>query len=155
MSNLISNNLVSDSRSVGWSDRIDHENDVYPAAFLNWYSPNHYFNNIAVASNRYGFRFDNNWQSRLEDGSSGPGVRNLRIGDFDGNVARSCNYEGMYFSYHYSGGDLNNLKLIKNRVRGLYVMLQETLLSPQDFLLIICMTMSSYVGRIISKSISY
>lgn len=50
MNNSITRNLVSDTMGISWNDRIPHESDYHPAAFLNWYSPNDYSHNIAVAS---------------------------------------------------------------------------------------------------------
>ena len=48
-------------------------------------------------------------------------MRGIKIGEFDGNTAKSCAYEGMIFTHHEAGGDLKNLRLIKNRWRGLYL----------------------------------
>ena len=47
-SNLIAYNLVSDTKSVG-VNQIDGETDNQPGAFLNWYNPNDYMHNVAVA----------------------------------------------------------------------------------------------------------
>ena len=50
-SNLIGNNLVSDTKSVG-SHQINGKTDNNPGSFLNWYNPNDYMYNIAVAGQR-------------------------------------------------------------------------------------------------------
>ena len=51
-SNLIMNNLVSDTKHISWHDRLDYETDYHPGAFLNWYGPNEYVDNIAIASEK-------------------------------------------------------------------------------------------------------
>ena len=47
--NVIKQNLVSGTKRV---DRIADETDDYPTAFFNWYNPNDFIGNIAVASER-------------------------------------------------------------------------------------------------------
>ena len=53
----------------------------------------------------------------------GESVRKIKMGEFRGNVAKSCKYSGMRFNYHESGEEvvLSQMKLIKNRYRGLYL----------------------------------
>jgi len=51
--NLIAKNLVSDTTYLGWSEHVSGESDTSPGAFLNWFHPNDYVDNIAVASYRY------------------------------------------------------------------------------------------------------
>ena len=50
--NVISNNLVSDTKLISYSDRLPYETDYNPGAFLNWYSPNDFTKNIAVGGER-------------------------------------------------------------------------------------------------------
>ncbi len=52
LSNIVERNLVSDTKHISWSDRLDFETDYHPAAFLSWYPPNDFTHNIAVASER-------------------------------------------------------------------------------------------------------
>ena len=51
-SNLIAYNLVSDTRSVPGYHQIPGETDSQSGAFLNWYHPNDYMHNVAVAGQR-------------------------------------------------------------------------------------------------------
>lgn len=53
--NVVTKNLVSESKNIGWNDRIDGESDYHAAAFLNWYNPNDFIENIAVAGERWVF----------------------------------------------------------------------------------------------------
>ena len=58
-SNLIANNLVSDTIDLSYSDRLSGDSDYDACAFMNRYNPNHYVNNISVAAERHGFYFKN------------------------------------------------------------------------------------------------
>ena len=51
-SNVIANNLVSDTIDLSSSDSLPYDSDEYACAFNNRYNPNHYMNNIAVAAER-------------------------------------------------------------------------------------------------------
>ena len=52
----------------------------------------------------------------------GRSVRNIPLGTFDGNVAKSNAHTGFHFTHHESGEEiiLSNSKSIKNKYTGLY-----------------------------------
>lgn len=51
-SNLITNNLVSDTKAIKTSNTLSGESDNYPAAFIGRFHPNDFTHNIAVAGER-------------------------------------------------------------------------------------------------------
>ena len=51
-SNVITNNLVSDTKGFSSSYALSGENDRHACAFVNLYHPNHYEHNMAVAAER-------------------------------------------------------------------------------------------------------
>ena len=51
-SNLITRNLVSDTKHISYDDQLNYETDYHPGAFLNWYGPNDYIDNVAITSER-------------------------------------------------------------------------------------------------------
>ena len=52
VSNLITKNLVSDTKYISYQERLHDESDYSPCAFINRYNPNDYISNIAVAGER-------------------------------------------------------------------------------------------------------
>ena len=50
--NLIANNLVSAIQNIGYGSRLPGESDYYSCAYKNYYNPNDYVSNIAVAGPR-------------------------------------------------------------------------------------------------------
>ena len=50
--NLITSNLVSITKYISWSYRIDWEDDYHPCAYKNQHNPNDYESNIAVAGEK-------------------------------------------------------------------------------------------------------
>jgi len=48
----VTKNLISDTKRINWSKRIEGESDHYAAAYYNLYNPNDFIDNIAVGGER-------------------------------------------------------------------------------------------------------
>eukprot|EP00554_Chaetoceros_debilis_P007442 CAMPEP_0194077066 /NCGR_PEP_ID=MMETSP0149-20130528/3732_1 /TAXON_ID=122233 /ORGANISM="Chaetoceros debilis, Strain MM31A-1" /LENGTH=4275 /DNA_ID=CAMNT_0038757959 /DNA_START=113 /DNA_END=12940 /DNA_ORIENTATION=+ len=120
--NTIEGNYVSDTKRTSRNDRVDLESDDTPAAFRTRYGPNNYRSNIAVASRYSGFHFYHSSQTYFENHTKGsPSARQLPMGEFSHNEAKSNGDRGMVFE-NYELSDtvvFSNLKSIKNRYDGL------------------------------------
>jgi len=126
--NKLIDNLVSETVGTHRHQQLWGENDANAAAFNNWYQPNDYIGNIAVATRKSGFRLYQHHTIRAENGTTLPHSvtgypRTHSTGVFEGNVAKSSGDHGIVIEHHESPHDITfgDCKAMRNRFHGVYM----------------------------------